>query len=160
MADAESRRFAEEMCVDHPVGNGVGGSPIVCGDLLIVSHEQDKGSPGVSSAWFAFDRRTGQLRWRREHAETMAASYSTPCMRPDRQGRTQLVFTSYLYGVDGKLYGMTVDGDVVVLRAGLQYEPLAVNPLGEKSHATPAVAGGRMYLRTFSHLICVGGGLR
>ena len=60
--------------------------------------------------------------------------------------------------VDGKLYCITVDGDVVVLRAGPRYELLAVNSLGEKSQATPAVANGRMYLRTFSHLICVGGG--
>lgn len=60
--------------------------------------------------------------------------------------------------VDGKLYALTVDGDVVVLRAGPQYELLGVNPLGEKSHATPAVANGRMLLRTFSHLISVGAG--
>jgi outer membrane protein assembly factor BamB len=59
--------------------------------------------------------------------------------------------------VDGRLYCITVDGDVVVLRAGPTYELLGVNPLGEKSHATPAVANGRMFLRTFSHLICVGG---
>ncbi len=59
--------------------------------------------------------------------------------------------------VDGKLYCITVDGDVVVLRAGPKYELLGVNPLGEKSHATPAVANGRMFLRTFSHLICIGG---
>ncbi len=45
----------------------------------------------------------------------------------------------------------------MVLRAGPKYELLAVNALGEKSHATPAVADGRMYLRTFSHLICIGG---
>lgn len=60
--------------------------------------------------------------------------------------------------VDGKLYGITIDGDVVVLRAGPEYELLGVNPLGEKSHATPAVANGRLFLRTFSHLISVGGG--
>ena len=60
--------------------------------------------------------------------------------------------------VDGKLYCITIDGDAVVLRAGSMYELLAVNPLGEKSHATPAVANGRMLLRTFSHLISVGGG--
>jgi outer membrane protein assembly factor BamB len=59
--------------------------------------------------------------------------------------------------VDGKLYCITVDGDVVVLQAGPKYELLGVNPLGEKSHATPAVADRRMFLRTFSHLICVGG---
>jgi outer membrane protein assembly factor BamB len=58
---------------------------------------------------------------------------------------------------DGKLYAITVDGDAVVLRAGPKYELLAVNPLGEKSHATPAVADGRMYLRTYSHLISIGG---
>ncbi len=60
--------------------------------------------------------------------------------------------------VDDKLYCITVDGDVVVLRAGPKYELLGVNPLGEKSQATPAVANGRMFLRTFSHLIAVGGG--
>jgi outer membrane protein assembly factor BamB len=58
--------------------------------------------------------------------------------------------------VDGKLYCITREGDVVVLKAGPTYELLAVNPLGEKSHATPAVAGGRMYLRTYSHLISIG----
>jgi hypothetical protein len=34
---------------------------------------------------------------------------------------------------------------------------LAKNPLGEPTRATPAVADGRMYLRTYSHLISVGG---
>ncbi len=58
---------------------------------------------------------------------------------------------------DGKIYCITMDGDVVVIRASETYELLAVNPLGETSHATPAIAGGRMYLRTYSHLFSVGG---
>jgi len=58
--------------------------------------------------------------------------------------------------VNGKLYCITTNGDVVVIKAAPTYELLAVNPLGEKSHATPAVAGGRMYLRTYSHLISIG----
>lgn len=58
---------------------------------------------------------------------------------------------------DGKLYCITRDGDVVVVRAAETYELLAINPLGETSHATPAIAGGRMYLRTYSHLFSVGG---
>jgi len=57
---------------------------------------------------------------------------------------------------DGKLYCITVDGDVVVVRAAETYELLAINPLGETSHSTPAISGGRMYLRTFSHLFSVG----
>jgi len=59
--------------------------------------------------------------------------------------------------VDGRLYCITMDGNLVVIRAADQYELLAVNPLGEKSQATPAVAGGRLYLRTESHLISIGG---
>jgi len=58
--------------------------------------------------------------------------------------------------VAGRLYCITIDGEVVVIEAAPTYKLLAVNPLGEKSHATPAVADGRMYLRTFSHLICIG----
>jgi len=58
---------------------------------------------------------------------------------------------------DGVLYCITMDGDVVVVRAADIYELLTVNPLGETSHATPAIAGGRMYLRTYSHLFSVGG---
>lgn len=258
--------------------HGVGNSPIVCGEVVILSREQDKGSGDIPSAWFALDRETGQVRWRYEHPENANASYSTPCVYEDSRGRPQLIFTSNSHGVagvdpgtgkllwktpdalparvvsspvlagemivancgeggrgirmaavkppvdsssavgtevyalergivsyvpvpvvhdgllflfhdggavsclrmdtgemlwsekpagryygspvcvDGRLYCMTIDGDVVVLRAGPKYELLAVNPLGEKkSHATPAVADGRMYLRTFSHLICVGG---
>jgi hypothetical protein len=29
--------------------------------------------------------------------------------------------------------------------------------LGEMTYATPAIADGRMYLRTYSHLISIGG---
>ena len=59
--------------------------------------------------------------------------------------------------VNGRLYCINRDGRVIVLRAGREYELLAVNPLGEKSQATPAIANGVMYLRTFSHVISIGG---
>ena len=58
---------------------------------------------------------------------------------------------------DGKLYCITMDGDVVVIKTAETYKLLAINPLGETSHATPAIAGGRMYLRTYSLLFSVGG---
>lgn len=59
--------------------------------------------------------------------------------------------------VDGKLYCMTVDGDVVVMAAEKEYKLLGVNALGEKSHSTPAVVDGRLLLRTVSHLFSIGG---
>jgi outer membrane protein assembly factor BamB len=57
---------------------------------------------------------------------------------------------------DGKLYCISTTGDVVVVKAAENYELLAINPLGEKCHSTPAIAGGRMYLRTFSQLLSIG----
>ncbi len=59
--------------------------------------------------------------------------------------------------VEDRLYCISEDGTVVVLAAKAEYKLIARNPLGENSNSTPAVAGGRMYLRTFSHLISVGG---
>jgi outer membrane protein assembly factor BamB len=59
--------------------------------------------------------------------------------------------------VNGLLYCINRAGEVIVMKAAPIYELLAINPLGEKSQATPAVSGGRMYLRTYSHLISIGG---
>jgi outer membrane protein assembly factor BamB len=56
----------------------------------------------------------------------------------------------------GKLYALSMQGECVVLAAGDEYKVLGKNPLGEGSHSTPCVAGGRLYLRTFGHLLCVG----
>ena len=57
--------------------------------------------------------------------------------------------------LDGKLYCTARDGKVAVIAAGRKFELLAENQLGEGSHATPAVAGGRMFLRGFEHLFCL-----
>ena len=54
----------------------------------------------------------------------------------------------------GKLYCVSKRGEVVVVSATADaFELLGRNELGEASDATPAVANGRMYLRTLSHLI-------
>jgi outer membrane protein assembly factor BamB len=55
------------------------------------------------------------------------------------------------------LYGVARNGDVVVLAAGDKFEILGRMSLGESSYATPAVAGGVMYLRTRSQLFSLGG---
>jgi outer membrane protein assembly factor BamB len=60
--------------------------------------------------------------------------------------------------VDDKIYCIDDDGDVIVLAAEPVFKELARNPLGEPSRSTPAISGGRMFLRTHSHLICIGGG--
>ncbi len=58
--------------------------------------------------------------------------------------------------LNGRLYNITRRGELVVIGAGDTFAKIARIPLGEGSFATPAVSGGRMYLRTFTHLISVG----
>ena len=59
--------------------------------------------------------------------------------------------------VDGRLFCVSTTGEVVVIPASDRFELLARNPLGETTHSTPAVAGGRMYIHTARHLISIGG---
>jgi len=58
--------------------------------------------------------------------------------------------------VNGRLYCTTKQGDVVVISAGDKYELLARVSLGEKCFATPAIAGGVIYFRTFTQLFSLG----
>lgn len=59
--------------------------------------------------------------------------------------------------VQKRLFCMSEEGEAVVLAAGRKFEVLARNPLGEGSRCTPAIADGWMYLRTYTHLLRVGG---
>ena len=59
--------------------------------------------------------------------------------------------------VDGRLFCVSTTGEVVVVAVGEKFEVLARNQLGETTHSTPAVAGGRMYIHTSGQLISVGG---
>lgn len=59
--------------------------------------------------------------------------------------------------IGDRIYGCSTEGDVVVLAANHEFEELARNPLPEGTHSTPAVANGRMYIRTFSRLLAIGG---
>ncbi|HVR34909.1 MAG TPA: hypothetical protein VMS21_03565, partial [Methylomirabilota bacterium] len=52
---------------------------------------------------------------------------------------------------------ISTTGEVVVVDASDTFRVLARNPLGEPSQSTPAIANGRMYLRTLNHLMCLGG---
>lgn len=68
-----------------------------------------------------------------------------------KQGRTDKALGEYFaspIAADGKLFLASTEGKVTVLKAGRQWEVLGVNDLGEEIHATPALTGGRIYLRT------------
>ena len=58
---------------------------------------------------------------------------------------------------DGKLYVTTEDGVTTVLRAGKEFEVLATNEVpGMYVLSTMAVSGKQLFLRTATHLYCIG----
>jgi len=103
-------------------------TPIAVGELLFLFHD--------SGLVTCMEIESGKVHWSERQDGKM---FGSPVLVGDR------------------LYCITNKGDVVVLRAAANYEPLGVNALGEGSHATPAVANGRMFLRTNTQLMCVAG---
>ena len=43
------------------------------------------------------------------------------------------------------------------LATGDTFKELGRSPLGEGTHSTPCVDGGRIYVKTFTHLVCIAG---
>ena len=66
-------------------------------------------------------------------------------------------YTASPIAADGKVFLASVNGKVTVLKAGREWEVLGVNDLGDEIHATPALSGGRIYVRTRGTLYCFGG---
>jgi outer membrane protein assembly factor BamB len=58
---------------------------------------------------------------------------------------------------DGKIYLPSEDGDIFVVKAGAQFELLGKNEMGEPLMATPAIAGGKLIVRTEHRLWAIGG---
>lgn len=64
-------------------------------------------------------------------------------------------FASPIFG-DGKIYVAGENGKIVVLKDGAEQKILAKNDMGDSILGTPAIADGRIFIRTRSKLICVG----
>lgn len=65
-------------------------------------------------------------------------------------------FTASAVAVASHILLTADDGRTFVMRAGPKPVPVAVNNLEEPMMASPAVVGGRLYLRGERHLYCVG----
>ena len=57
---------------------------------------------------------------------------------------------------DGKIYTFSERGHVNVIRAQGEWDVISQSKFEEDSCSTPAIAGGRIYLRTNAHLYCFG----
>jgi len=74
-----------------------------------------------------------------------------------KQGRLTGALGDYFsspVAADGRLYVVSHEGKVVVLKPGAEWEILSVNPLNESVNATPAFVDGRVFIRTHENLYC------
>ena len=79
--------------------------------------------------------------------------------RPLKEGRSPDALGEYHaspVAADDKLFLANVEGKITVVKAGGEWEVLGVNDMGEEVHATPALSGGRIYVRTRGALYCFG----
>jgi outer membrane protein assembly factor BamB len=84
------------------------------------------------------DPKTGQITWEQKLPSKSA-------------------FQASPVGADGKIYCLSMAGDVVVMAAGDQPKELAHFSMGEGTcRSTIAVANGRLFIRTAKSLHCIG----
>ena len=103
-------------------------SPLVAGGRVFVVK---KG--GLSAS---FDATNGREVWSKKRINNLGNYYASPIAG------------------DGKLYVTGENGFLVVLRDGPEVEVLAKNDLGDSCLATPAIADGRLFVRTLRKLYC------
>jgi outer membrane protein assembly factor BamB len=91
----------------------------------------------VSDDGFAqcIDARTGDLKWKER---LMGDHKASPL------------------AADGKIYFLSLAGRCTVVAAAPKFEKLAENVIADKFTASPAVSGGKIYLRGDKALYCVG----
>ena len=107
-------------------------SPLVAGGQVFIVK---KG--GISAS---FDAATGETVWQKKRIRNLGNYYASPIAG------------------DGKIYVMGENGYIVVLEQGPELKVLAKNDMGESTAATPAIANGRIYIRTLTKLFCVAQG--
>jgi outer membrane protein assembly factor BamB len=103
-------------------------TPLVKGDLLFLWSDN-----GVVTC---ADAATGKIHWTKRIG---GVYYSSPVAAGDH------------------VWNISADGEVIVLAASHEFQIAARHRLDEGSHATPAIARGVMYVRTFSKLHAIRG---
>ena len=70
--------------------------------------------------------------------------------------RTSATHSASPIASDGKVYLAAEGGEVIVLKAGRSFEPVARNDMGEMLMATPAISGNTLFVRTGGHVYAIG----
>ena len=72
------------------------------------------------------------------------------------QQRVDGVFSASPVAGGGHIYFVSENGETVVVKAGRQPEVVARNAIGERAVASPAISGGRIFIRTDRHVFAIG----
>ncbi len=101
-------------------------SPVCTDDYLF--------STMTSGQVHCMDIPTGNVLW----TSNLGKQYSSPVL------------------ADGLIYMPNDEGIITVIKPGPTFNPIAKNPMGEKMYASPAISNGKIYIRGFQHLFCIG----
>jgi outer membrane protein assembly factor BamB len=104
-------------------------SPLLVGNQLFIVKRG-----GLSSS---FDAATGKSHWELARIKNIGDYYASPVAGDD------------------KIYVVGENGFVVVLAQGPTLHVLAKNDMGESCIASPAIADGRIFIRTRENLFCI-----
>jgi outer membrane protein assembly factor BamB len=102
-------------------------SPVVIGKYLLVVSDS-----GIASC---FDTATGTRHW----MQRIGPGYSSSAV-----------------AADGQAYFLANNGVMTVIRPGVEFEVIAENALGQPCSASPAISGGRLFIRGEQDLFCIG----
>lgn len=126
--EVDPRAGDESLVWSHGIGGAYMPTPLLYQGLFYVVHHNGR--------LVAYDAATGAAIYKKRFSE----------------GGT---FTGSPVAANGKLYMGTEEGHLYVLRAGTEFEELAVNDLKEPLMATPAISEGTIFLRTPSRLVAI-----
>jgi outer membrane protein assembly factor BamB len=105
-------------------------TPVVNGDYVYAFGSRGSGILNVYSA------ATGETIYQRRLGQGTGASAS-------------------MIASGDRVYAINEDGEVYVIKAGRDYQELAVNRMGEPVMATPAASGDTLFIRGTSHLFAI-----
>jgi outer membrane protein assembly factor BamB len=105
-------------------------SPVAKGDLMFLFEDRQGHCTCIEAS-------TGKVLWYKPRLGT--AFFGSPVRAGD------------------KIFCVDTAGAVICIAADKEFKELGRTELKELSRSTPAIAGGRMYVRTVSHLLSVGG---
>ncbi len=120
---------AGELAWKYEKGTAYVVSPLVYGDYVYVTTD--------SGILTCLDVKTGEVKYDNGRIPVPAK------------------FTASPVAFDGVLLMTSEDGDSFVIKAGPEHVVLRTNSLGEAVYASPAVAGGRIFIRGASHLYAI-----